>query len=273
MGTPEDLLSGVDDIFIGSFEASPGTVIPDVSDITLTANKGRELDLAMLYIDIRKSTTLVAGVRRTTAAKMYKAFLMGAARLATLNSGEIASFNGDGVLMAFAGTARHSNAARCAMNLAWFNWYVLKPKLQALFAKNKELENFDFQFGTGIYEGKVLVVRAGIKGPNNNDRVWVGNPTNLAVRLSNLGSYPYHTWVFPDIFSSLTPDVLYYGPDQQKMWTWDGADQKMVKTNWWLRPAEGMTPSILSILKAYADKPQPLSLIGLLGPPKVPWDK
>jgi len=109
MATKEGLINGVDSYFSGSYTITKGTVIPDVADIQL-GKSGRELELAMLFIDIRESTTIVDGFRRTTAARMYKAFLWGVAQIAKANGGELRSFNGDGVLVVFIGDSKRTNA-------------------------------------------------------------------------------------------------------------------------------------------------------------------
>jgi class 3 adenylate cyclase len=49
-------------------------VIPDVKDLEF-GKRGRESELAMMFIDIRESTKIVDGSRRITAAKMYNSFL------------------------------------------------------------------------------------------------------------------------------------------------------------------------------------------------------
>jgi hypothetical protein len=54
--------------------------------------------------------------------------------------------------------------------MSWFCRQVLKPKLQAYFQDNEQLKNIDFDYGIGIDTGKVLVIRGGIRGDNNNEK-------------------------------------------------------------------------------------------------------
>jgi class 3 adenylate cyclase len=133
-------------------------VIPDVKDLEF-GKKGRELELAMMFIDIRESTKIVDGFRRITAAKMYKSFLWGMSQIARNNGGELRSFNGDGVLIAFIGDSKCTNAAKAGLQMSWFCRQILKPKLQAYFQDNEQLKNIDFDYGIGIDTGKVLVIR------------------------------------------------------------------------------------------------------------------
>jgi len=111
MATKEEIVDGVNDFFDGSYDVTEGRVIPDIGDIAF-GKSGREIELAMLFIDIRKSTTIVDALRRTTAARMYKAFLWGVARIAIMNGGELRSFNGDGVLVAFSGDSKKDSCRK-----------------------------------------------------------------------------------------------------------------------------------------------------------------
>ena len=198
MGLKDSVISGVSSFFDGSYQITEGNVIPDLDDIAL-GKSGRELEMAMLFVDIRESTAIVDGFRRTTAAKMYKSFLWGVTRIARANNGQLLSFNGDGVLVGFIGDSKRTEAAKTSLNLAWFCEEVIRPKLKTYFENNTELEDVVFDMGIGIDVGKVLVVRGGIKGENNNDLVWVGNPTNYAVRLSGLGSSPHYSYISKDV--------------------------------------------------------------------------
>jgi adenylate cyclase len=228
--TLEDL---VNEYFNGQYEVTQGSVIPNVGDIQF-GNKGRELDLAMLFIDIRESTKIVDGFRRVTAAKMYKSFLGGITRIARANEGELCSFNGDGVLVAFAGNYRRTHAAKAALQMNWFCYQVLKPKIQAYFESNKQLQDMVFRYGIGIDEGKVLVVRGGIKGENNNDLVWAGNATNYAVKLSSISDDGYEIYISNTVYKNMAESSK-IGNDQN-MWEsrkWNEMD--IYRSSWiWL---------------------------------------
>jgi hypothetical protein len=49
---------GVDAFFNGNYDVTSSYVIPDVKDLEF-GKKGRELGLAMMFIDIRESTKIV----------------------------------------------------------------------------------------------------------------------------------------------------------------------------------------------------------------------
>lgn len=129
------------------------------------------------------------------------------------------SFNGDGVLVAFAGDNKRTNASKAALQMSWFAKKVLKPKMEAVFQNNQQLQGLDFDFGIGIDVGKVLVVRGGIRGENNNDLVWVGNATNYAVKLSSItnndGSYVY---ISKDVYDGMAESSKLNGDPKRNMW-------------------------------------------------------
>ncbi|HKY22797.1 MAG TPA: adenylate/guanylate cyclase domain-containing protein [Vicinamibacterales bacterium] len=237
-----DLLeSETDTYFAHKYEIVEGKAVPDVPDLEY-GPKGRELDLAMLFIDIRESTTIVDGFRRTTAARMYKAFLNGVALIARKNNGELRSFNGDGVLMAFIGDSKRTNAAKAALQMSWFCTTVLRPKLQTYFEKNNQLSDLVFDWGIGIDVGKVLVVRGGIRGANNNDLVWVGNPTNYAVKLSGLGKgTAYHIYISDDVYKNMDKGSRIGGEPPRDMWEqrqWtDMENMTIYRSNWTWTPS------------------------------------
>lgn len=238
MAFKEDLESVAADFFGGSYEISKGTAIPSVEDIAF-GKVGRELELTMLFADIRESTAIVDAFRRTTAARMYKAFLGGMARIAKHRGGELRSFNGDGLLAVFAGGTKNTSAVRAAMNMKWYCKDVLKPKMANYFENNSEAEDLDLDFGIGVHTGTVLVVRGGFKGENNNDLVWVGNATNYAVKLANLGSQPWNIHITEAVYNMMHDETKYVDAATKttNMWTWTTLDdEKVLKTTYQWTP-------------------------------------
>jgi adenylate cyclase len=233
MADKNELISGVNDFFNGNYNVSSGYVIPDVEDIEF-GKTGRELELAMMFIDIRESTKIVDGFRRVTAAKMYKSFLWGISQIARNNKGELRSFNGDGVLIAFIGDSKCTNAARAGLQMSWFCSKVLKPKLQAYFQDNAELNNIDFDYGIGIDKGKVLVVRGGIRGDNNNDLVWVGHATNYAVKLSSFTEEGHHIFISEDVYKNMNNSSKYDEDTNLNMWEARIWGQKTLYCSSWI---------------------------------------
>jgi adenylate cyclase len=205
MGKLDDYKSGVGDFFSGEYEVVKTTSIPQVSDLKF-GKHGKQVELAMLFIDLRDSTKIMASVRRVTAARIYKSFLWGISKIAKDNGGEVRSFNGDGVLVAFVGNRKCNNAVKAALQMKYFCREVLKPKADAFLKDKGSLNGILFDFGIGIDVGTVLVVRGGISGDNNNDLVWVSNATNRAVKISGISNAPYNIRITEDVYSYLEDD-------------------------------------------------------------------
>lgn len=237
MASKDDIINGVDSFFEGEYTITEGRVIPDVANIAF-AKEGTEIELAMLFIDIRESTKIVDSLRRTTAARMYKSFLWGVAKIARMNSGELRSFNGDGVLMAFIGDDKRANAVKAALQMSWFAQKILKPKLDTVFQNNQKLkgQGIEFDFGIGVDVGKVLIVRGGIRGENNNDLVWVGNATNYAVKLSHLSTGDYHVYISEDVYENMVDSSKFGGKENKNMWEariWTAMNNKTIYRSSW----------------------------------------
>lgn len=233
MSLKDDLIKDIDGFFEGTYTVTEGRAIPSAEDLTFSKS-GRELQLAMLFIDIRESTKIVDGIRRTTAARMYKSFLRGVSKISRNNSGSLLSFNGDGILVGFIGDSKNSNAAKTALQLTWFVKDILKPKMQEYFSTNTSLSDMDFDFGVGIDSGKVLVVRGGMQGQGNNDLVWVGNTTNYAVKLSDLGKDGFHIHITKEVYDHLNEDSKLGGDPKRDMWEaiqWNGIT--IYRSNWY----------------------------------------
>lgn len=179
----DDLINDIDYFFDGDYEVIQGRTVPSVDEVAF-GRYGKEVEMAILFIDIKESTKIVDAFRLKTAARMYQSFLRGVTLIALKNNGEVRSFNGDGVLVTFYGDTKCNDAVRSALQMMNFVKNILKPKLQSYFSNNKQAQNLIFDCGIGIDEGNIFVVRGGARGEDNNDLVWVGNPTNFAVKLS-----------------------------------------------------------------------------------------
>ena len=237
MSLKEDLQNGVDSYFTGSYEVKTGNVVPNIDDIKL-GKYGKEMELAMVFIDIRESTKIVDGFRRRTAARMYKSFLWGVTKIARSNNGDLRSFNGDGVLIVFAGDSKRTNAAKAGLQMSWFCKKILKPKIETFFENNNQLKDLEFNFGIGIDVGKVLIVRGGIKGESNNDLVWVGNATNYAVKFSSINDGDgYNVFISKDVYDNMAKSSKYGGNPEKDMWerrTWN--DNVVYRSSWTWTP-------------------------------------
>lgn len=237
MTTKVELIKQIDEYFSGTYDITNGTVVPNVDEIAF-GKVGREIELAMLFIDIRESTKIVDGFRRITAARMYKSFIWGVARIAKNNGGELRSFNGDGILVVFSGDYKCNHAAKAALQMAWFFKKVLKPEVEAYMKNNSKLQDIELSFGVGIDVGKVLIVRGGFKGENNNDLVWIGNATNYAVKLSGIKGLEEdnHIFISEAVYKNLNNSSKFGGDPERNMWekrVWTAMDNMSIYRSAW----------------------------------------
>lgn len=229
------------DFFDDDYEITAGTTVPKIDDIPL-GNYGKEMELAMMFVDIRESTKIVGAFRRTTAIKMYKSFLSGISRIARANGGNIRSFNGDGMLIVFSGSTKCTQACRTALNIHWFIHKILRPLLGEYFERNQQLQDIEFNFGIGIHVGKVIIVRGGIRGENNNDLVWVGNATNKAVKLSDLAHNDYPIHISQEVFNKILRTVKQINQNGvlKNMWYTHGVEEitngMVYSSSWFVEP-------------------------------------
>ncbi len=208
----DELISLADDFFSGDYEIVDGRVVPSVEDLKF-GKSGKEMDLTMLFVDIKDSTKIARNILRKTAARMYQTYLSGVSRIIRSKNGYIRSFNGDGLLAVFDTGNKNTDAVEAALKIVWFCSEVLAPKMDVIFASNSVLKDTRFSFGVGVDTGKILVVKGGIKGANNNDLVWAGNATNRAVKLAEKSNGIYRVHITNDVYSSLLPDSKYEDPN------------------------------------------------------------
>lgn len=207
----QELIDLNDEFFSGEYEIVDARVVPKVEDLKF-GKFGKELELTMLFVDIRDSTIISRFLHRKTVARMYQTYLSGVSRIIRSMNGYIRSFNGDGVLAVFEEGTKNSNAAETALKISWFCNNVLGPKMNSYFLSNEHLKDKKFSYGIGIDTGEILVVRGGIKGGENNDLVWGGYATNRAVKLSGKSTDGFHVHISKQVYSKLTDDTKYENP-------------------------------------------------------------
>jgi len=233
MATAEELRNDTEAFFAGEYAITTGRGIPLVGDVAF-GKEGKEVDLAMLFVDIRESTKIVDGFRRKTAAKMYKSFLSAVTKIIRSNSGQVVSYNGDGLLASFYGDAKKTHASKAALQINWFGHSCLKPMLDKYFKNNLSLGDFTFDYGIGIDAGKILVVRGGIRNEPNNSLIWVGNATNIAVKLSDIPDDGYHIFISEDVYKNMNENTRFGGKIKQDMWEKRTYKEKIVYRSDWI---------------------------------------
>lgn len=220
MSTLKDTLyTDTNYFFQGDYELADARIVPTVEKIPF-GRIGKELELAMLFVDIRSSTKIASIVTRKSTARMYQSFLTGVAKIVKQFNGEIRSFNGDGLLVVFDGNYKCSSAVASAFRIAWFCRTILSPKMQSLFRNIPSLANFKFEFGIGIDVGDILVVKAGIRGDDNNDLVWSGLATNIAVKLSDESKDSYSIHISEGVYKHMDNKYKFINTDVWEKILW-----------------------------------------------------
>ena len=168
------------------------------------------------------------------------AFFHTIVKIANSLSGYVRSFNGDSLLVFFPGTSKTtlSNAVKAAMQMK----YMISDKEGGI---NNQLKKYSpIDFGIGIDDGKILCTKVGIAGTNNRDLIWVGNPVNKAVVLSDFSKSPRHIAISSLVYTNLLDNVKYgkrknyLGQDENvDMWsmstfTFNNTSEYYYSTSW-----------------------------------------
>lgn len=170
----------IDEILTTPLTISEARVVPAVNDVGFT--EGKRLETAVLFIDMRGSTSLSQERYKETISKIYKAFFDGVGKVVSWKSGAyIRGFAGDRLMAVFAPGDNACNwAVDAAIIMQTVITKILNPKL-------KQKYGAVINYGIGIDYGEMMVVRAGIKGGgSNNDLVWAGNTANYASKLADV---------------------------------------------------------------------------------------
>ena len=148
-----------------------------------TAGEGKELDLAVLFSDIRDFTTLSEKSLPYDVVHMLNRYFTAAAEPVLNNNGFIDQYIGDGILAAF-GTRDESpgtacrNAVRAALGM-----------LEAVRRLGPTFErdfNMQLRIGIGIHFGTVILGRVG--HPGKRQITVIGDTVNTASRVGNVST-------------------------------------------------------------------------------------
>ena len=88
------IIGEVKTILKSPWQLDPGRTVPDLERVGLKGNHGIQLEGTVLYADMADSTKLVDTFKSEFAAEVYKAFLLGACRVISAESGDITAFDG-----------------------------------------------------------------------------------------------------------------------------------------------------------------------------------
>lgn len=187
-----------------------GYKVPDAEDVRL-GNDAVELEGAVLYADIRESTTLVRQYKDFFAADIYKSFLRATCDTIKNNDGVITSFDGDRVMAVFIGDSKCSDAAKTGLQIH-FIVNKINEQIKAEFPST----DYAINYAVGIDVSNLFIVRTGIRGAN--DLAWIGNAANVAAKLSEFSRMYYRTFTTRRLFSRLNDQSKYGGQNHECMW-------------------------------------------------------
>lgn len=214
LGVVEDIENKISDYLDGDYEIIEIGGIPTIDNIAF-GKKAYKTELTTFSIDLRRSSQLLFDHHKQTSGKIHKAFLTATASIIRHYGGQIRDFQGDSILAFWGGFNKPDiqKAVRAAFAIKW----MLSTKLKKYFNQYTELD-----YGIGIDNGDVYIVRAGIKrNPNNNDLVYIGKSVNFAVAIANQAKNPYTIEVSSLVYKNLNDD-LYYSVDKlgnkKNMW-------------------------------------------------------
>ena len=201
MGLKEDLQSELGQIFQNSWEEIRAYSVPEPKDLKLNNYAKCIDDAVVLYADIDGSTDLVKTASWQFSAKIYKAYLLSAARIIKSQGGEITAYDGDRIMAIFIGYNKYENAVKAAMMIN----YVVREEIIAAIRRNLGLYTYVLSHTIGIDSSDLYAVRTGVRG--DNDIAWIGNAANYAAKLtSNKGA---DIWITDTIFQNLGYDLRY----------------------------------------------------------------
>ena len=188
------------------FTFNPKTYVPGLDDTNLTYGNGEEkkgivINTCVLFVDIRDSVQLTKSKQARTMGRIYSVFTHCVLLAAQYEGGYVRNIIGDRVMVVFPQEDCYSKAVNCAITINHIASMI-----------NKKFDNFEFKCGIGVDYGKLSVMKVGIqkKGAENDDNkglVWVGDPANLASRLTDCANKE-----FTDTYYSIYGEFYEYNP-------------------------------------------------------------
>lgn len=162
--------------------------IPSDNDSNLTfedfdkmSKKVKIIETCILFIDIRKSTTLNLKHKSEIMAKLYSSFIRSMLKAADLYNGYVRNIVGDRIMVSFDSEDCFEEAVNTAILMNTISQKIINKKFQKNIIK----------CGIGIDFGKMMVTKCGTikqgkENTNYKSLVWVGNPANIASKLTDI---------------------------------------------------------------------------------------
>lgn len=201
----------------------------------LTYTNGFYVHCTALFVDIRDSSNMTDAHKRPVLAKIYRSFV--SEMVALMNGHDTCrevNINGDCVWCVCETNYKKdidgvfSLAAKACSLVDILNYKLKKKGYQR------------YEVGVGLDYGRALMIKAGYKGSNIQDILWMGDVVNQACHLSNeanSGYFDKRVFLSNFIFDNLNDD-------NKKLCTKDGgrdiyqADIVNIGMNDWLQDAD-----------------------------------
>lgn len=167
---------------------------------SLTFKNGFYVDVAAVFVDIRDSSNLVNQHRRPTLAKIYRVFISEV--VAIMNDNiycEEVNIVGDCVSGIFDVGSKYKKEQLIE------TIFKINGIINVLNCKFTKKDITNIKVGIGIDYGRALMIKAGYKGSEINEIVWMGNVVNNA---SNLGKKANKYYTEPILISIELYDLL-----------------------------------------------------------------
>ncbi len=132
MGVEDELARTVDDVLHMPWDIRQGRIIPSTEDVKLKGG-GVQLDVTVLYADLRQSSKLATEFYKQTAAKVFRCFLACATKIITEHGGKITSFDGDRVMGVFEGNTKNTSAVISALKINYAVQGIIDPQIRGYF--------------------------------------------------------------------------------------------------------------------------------------------
>src|SRR3989344_8050280 len=110
MATNQEVLDKIDCYLNETYVREDTRVVPKRGDLTF-GNTAKKMDFAVvLYVDMRKSRSILSDATTFWSIKIHRAFLLALTHCVERRNGHMRSFNGDGVMAFFVGENASSRA-------------------------------------------------------------------------------------------------------------------------------------------------------------------
>ena len=174
-----------------------GVNIRDVNDIPEDgpSNRGvwyRIANAVCVFVDMKSSTTMSSTGNRERVALAYTYFIRATVATFRAFDARFIDIQGDAVFGLFSGKSVIPRAAAAAITIKT----LVERDIAERLKRDRSIA-FTLEAGVGIDSGQLLVRRLGISDTRNE--VWVGNPVNMASKLSSLAG-PNQVAVSPRVF-------------------------------------------------------------------------